>query len=337
MASSSRKRSRKSSRSSKTRTKTRRQDSWDAAGYGAAYSSLKPGDVVNHWQIQHKLGEGGMGSVWAAQHLVNGRKAAIKVMLPEGAKDAFAVELFGREGEVDNIVDHAIGRLPKTGAVEVYDNGVLADGSPYMVMEILEGDDLDGLLRKGRLNQADVLEVTDQALRVLEAAHQRGIVHRDLKPGNIFREKDGGVRVLDWGLASKIGAKDFNPNSVIGTPGFMAPEQAQGGGRYAGPEADIFGISATMYALLSGRVPATSVEDTAACSITPIEQVAPNVPAYLAGIINKGLSCNPKNRYHSAAEMLQDLEPIVAGLRVHRQYPHVEAAVQEQLARAGLG
>lgn len=328
--------SRKSS--GQRKTKTAKADSWLAAGFSAPYSSLKMGDVIGgRWQIKRKLGEGGMGTVWEAQHLINGRKAAVKVMMLNGAQDPLAVKMFEREGEVDNIVDRAAGRMPRAGAVEVYDSGTLEDGAPYMVMEVLDGDDLEGLFRKGKLTSyGDILEAADSALHVLEGAHSKGIIHRDLKPANIFREKDGGVRVLDWGLSSKRGTSDFQPGTVLGTPGFMAPEQAQGESNKAGPEADIYGLSATLYSLITGRPPSDTVDDTRQCRITRIEEVAPAVPAYLAGVINKGLGCNPKDRFRSATEMRAALQPLLDAMRTQQDYPHVEEAVQAQLRRTGL-
>jgi serine/threonine-protein kinase len=306
-------RSNKNRKSGKARPASKK-DSWLEGGFAPPASSVSVGDVLDgRWKITKKLGEGGMGSVWAAQHIVNGRKAAIKIMLPSVASDPFMRELFEREGLLSNEIDEAAKMPLQTGpgAVKVFDNGTLVDGSPYMVMEMLKGDDLGHLAQKGMLTGIDVLHAMDAVLHTLEGAHKLGIVHRDLKPDNIYVTDLGDVKVLDQGLASKVGKRDFNAGSRLGTPGYMPPEQIQGGARYAGPEADIYSVGATAYSLLSGQTPTSAksaMEGIVECPVPPLRTVAPYVPEHIAAMVDKALACNPKDRYRTATAMRKDLE-----------------------------
>jgi len=279
-------------------------------------SSIKVGDVIDgRWRVLRKLGEGGMGSVWEVRHVINGWHAAMKVALPTVGASAFARGMFEREGKLANIIDeatHASNGIDDSGAVEVYDTAMLPDGSPYMVMEFLEGSDLSDLAQTGKLTENEVLRIVDRTLHVLESANKNHIVHRDIKPENIFvKKKTGGVRLLDYGLASQYGSEDVGANSVIGTPGYMAPEQILGGSRYATAETDIYGVGATAYRMLSGYspyAPDNVDQRIVACPTPPLRSVAPNVPEHVAAVVDKALACAPSERYSSAKAMRDDLE-----------------------------
>jgi eukaryotic-like serine/threonine-protein kinase len=179
----------------------------------------------NKYTLERLLGFGGMGAVYAATHR-NRKKFAIKMLHSSLSTNVEVRERFLREGRVANTVAHS-------GAVAVLDDDVAEDGSAFLVMELLEGTSVDDLWQQRGLSLRGVLALAEQLLDVLDAAHGKGIVHRDLKPANMFITSDGVVKVLDFGIArlrepqlmaaTKTGA-------AMGTPGFMAPEQALGEG-----------------------------------------------------------------------------------------------------------
>lgn len=202
------------------------------------------------WYLDSLIGIGGMAAVYAATHR-NGSRGAIKVLSQRLARNADVRERFLREGYVANKVGHP-------GAVAVIDDDAGDDGSAFLVMELLEGHDLDGWLRQsgGRLSPQATLAVCDQVLDVLDAAHRRGIVHRDLKPANLFVTNDGRVKLLDFGLArlrdTKVSKVSTALGAVLGTPAYLPPEQALGKSKLVDPRSDFFALGAVMYRLLSG-------------------------------------------------------------------------------------
>ncbi len=190
-------------------------------------AQTRVGSVVNEkWTIDRLIGIGGMAVVYSATHR-NKKKAAIKMLHPELSMDPDIRARFLREGYVANSVEHA-------GAVRVDDDDVAEDGAAFLVMELLEGETLQARhQRRGqRLPPAEAVGIIDPLLDVLVAAHAKGIVHRDLKPENVFLTQDGQVKVLDFGIARLRELRDTNAatrtGSLLGTPAFMAPEQARG-------------------------------------------------------------------------------------------------------------
>jgi serine/threonine-protein kinase len=182
--------------------------------------------LVGRWRLGRLLGEGGMSSVYAAVHR-NGRELAIKVLNPDLAGNERARTRFLREGYIANHVGHQ-------GVVSVLDEGVTDDGVTFLVMELLVGATLEQLRRRrgGVLPENEVLVVADHVLDVLTAAHGKGVVHRDIKPSNVFLTTDGVLKLLDFGVASLREVFDMERatrnGAVLGTPGFIAPEQARG-------------------------------------------------------------------------------------------------------------
>jgi hypothetical protein len=216
---------------------------------------MAPGTVVaERYQVEHKLGEGGMGRVYRAIQLNLRRPVALKVLSPELADDA-GRRRFVREARVASALRHP-------SAVEIYDVG--DDGKHvYIAMELLTGDVLRDLLQAqdhGRLTIGPALEITMQIADLLVAAHALPLVHRDLKPENVFVEHDREgrlrVRVVDFGLAFIDGDKDTGrltrEGLVVGTPAFLAPEQAQGAP--VGPPADIYSLGCVLYEMLTGQM-----------------------------------------------------------------------------------
>ena len=266
------------------------------------------GQTLNgKWHLDRVLDVGGMAAVFVATHR-NGKKVAVKMLLPFYAASAPVRERFLREGYAANKVDHR-------GAVSVLDDDITADGAPFLVMELLEGESLETWLARagGRLTAPDVLAVADQVLDVLAAAHEKGIVHRDIKPANVFVTTEGVVKVLDFGLArmkdAQIGVAPTASGVVLGTPSYLPPEQAQGKPSLVDHRSDLFSVGALMFRALVGRPvhdgKSTTEKLVAAMQnrAKPVREVAPHVPACVADVVDKALAYERENRWQDARAM----------------------------------
>jgi len=221
------------------------------------------GHRINNYEVQRLIGEGGMGAVYIAQHTLIGRKAAIKVLRREFSEDAGLVSRFMNEARAAAAIGHP-------NIVDVVDVGNLPDGTPYMMMEFLVGEDLSKLLaRSGPLPVEVALPLALQAGSAIGAAHEKGIVHRDLKPENLFLVPDPTapgqrrVKVLDFGIAKLRG--DFSGGSVktktgslLGTPQYMSPEQCRGIPDDIDHRSDIYSFGIILYEMLCGSPPFVS-------------------------------------------------------------------------------
>jgi serine/threonine protein kinase len=215
--------------------------------------------VIGSYRITQTLGVGGMGAVYAGEHKELGRKAAIKVLLPELSQNQDVVERFFNEARAAAAIKHP-------GIVQIYDFDYQADGSAYIAMEFLEGEGLDARLRRlGKLPVQQALRFTGQIASALAMAHGRGIFHRDLKPGNIFIIPDpqvvGGerIKILDFGIAKITrpddpGAGRTQAGTVMGSPSYMAPEQCRGAGEID-HRADLYSVGCILFEMLCGRPP----------------------------------------------------------------------------------
>jgi serine/threonine-protein kinase len=217
---------------------------------------MVPGTQVGAYRVLQQIGEGGMGSVWLAEHTMLGRRAAIKVLHPMFTARPDIVMRFFNEAR-------AATAISDPGIVQIFDFGTHVDGCAYIAMEMLEGEPLDRRLRRlGRMPIADALRILRQVASTLGVAHQRGIVHRDLKPENIFLVRDpeviGGERakVLDFGIAKLTGeaGAHTNTSTVMGTPAYMSPEQCRGAGR-VDQRSDVYSLGCMLFALVTGGPP----------------------------------------------------------------------------------
>jgi serine/threonine-protein kinase len=266
------------------------------------------GTVLNgKYHLDHVLGVGGMAVVYAATHR-NSKVFAVKVLHPELSFHEAIRTRFLREGYLANQVKHP-------GAVSVLDDDVAEDGSAFVVMELLEGAPLDAIAAKGPLPLPLVLSIGDALLDVLVAAHARGIVHRDLKPGNVFLTCDGTLKVLDFGIARlREGTASHATlgGSLLGTPAFMAPEQALASGEIDA-QTDLWGVGATLYSLLAGRTVhdgdnAPQVLVSAATRpARSLASVASGVPDPVVRVIDRALAFYKKDRWASASAMREAL------------------------------
>lgn len=263
--------------------------------------------LKNKWRLTTLLGVGGVASVYAASHR-NGSRAAIKILHPEYSSDTEVRSRFLLEGYAANTVDHS-------GAVRVLDDDRTDDGVIFVVMELLEGETLEQRAARngGSLPCAEVLVAVSGVLDVLTAAHDKAVFHRDLKPDNIFLTESGDLKVLDFGLAHM--SRPLNaPRSatrlgwMMGTPGFMPPEQVRGQWELVDGRSDLWAVGATMYALLSGRRvhSEASEEDAFVAAVQPVPslaKVAPNVPGDVVGIVDRALALDRATRFQTAPQM----------------------------------
>ena len=216
---------------------------------------LDVGAVVGEtYRIEGLIGRGGMGAVWAAEHLrLPGKHVAVKVLLDAAAGGDEMLQRFRREAEIAS-------RLGHPNIVEVLDFNTLPTGQPYIVLEYLQGETLAGRLASGRLQLDEALAITRQIGSALQAAHRAGVVHRDLKPDNVFLctpEEDlpTRVKVLDFGISKIRGSQSLRTQDAIlmGTPQYMSPEQATGKNTTVDARTDVFALGAIVYEMLGGQ------------------------------------------------------------------------------------
>jgi eukaryotic-like serine/threonine-protein kinase len=265
--------------------------------------------LLDKWHLDALIGIGGMAAVFAATHR-NGLRGAVKILWFPCSCDEEIRSRFLREGYIANRVDHP-------GAVRVLDDDTTTDGRAFLVMELLDGQPLHVLAEAqgGRLDAARVLLVSYQVLDVLGAAHDQGIVHRDIKPENLFLTSDGRVKVLDFGIAridegGAPAARTTQSGALMGTPGFMAPEQARGRWDLVGPQSDIWSVGATMFALLSGAAvhdgEGTIAEIVSASFTKPARSIAtamPDLPGVLVDLVDRALALEPAARWSDVRSM----------------------------------
>jgi hypothetical protein len=300
----------------------------------AAPASDLVGQVVaDRYHVVKKLGEGGLGQVYLAEHVKMGRRSAIKVMNPSMVHDPDAVARFNREASNASRITH-----PNVCAI--YDFGETPDGLIYLAMEFIEGEPLTDLLkREGALPVPRATAVFMQTADALQAAHDLGIVHRDLKPDNIMltSRKGGGemVKVVDFGIAKAVGGdeagqKVTKTGLVVGTPEFMSPEQLSGDpldGR-----SDLYSLALVFYRMLIGKLPfeATSAQETMIKRLTdePITLAAArpdlSFPAGLQPVLDTALARTPVERYQSVAKFAADVAA-VTGRPMTGAVPHTRS------------
>ncbi len=270
--------------------------------------------MLGTYRIVKKLGEGGMGAVYLAEHALLGRRAAVKVLQPALSANQDIVQRFFNEAR-------AATAIADPGIVQIFDFGYHTDGSAYIVMEFLEGEALDARLKRfGRLAPEDALRILRQVAASLHAAHGRGIVHRDLKPENIFlvpdREVAGGERakILDFGIAkltNDAGSKvKTQTAAIMGTPVYMSPEQCRGAG-YVDHRSDLYSLGCVLYHLLVGRPPfdGEGVGEIIAAHLrepAPVPSaLAPGVPPAVDALVARCLAKQPEARFATAAELAE--------------------------------
>ncbi len=271
-------------------------------------------EFAERYRVEARIGQGGMAEVYRGFDPALDRTVAIKVLLPPYDRDAGFVARFRREAQ-------AAARLSHPNIVGVYDTG--ADGdTQYIVMEYIEGRTLASFLAGGgKPTPMQAVELGDKIAGALAAAHAQGIVHRDIKPANVMVTREGAVKVMDFGIARlQSDATAPQTSSVIGTPAYFSPEQAQG--LPVDARSDIYSLGCVLYELLAHRPPFTGDTPVAIAykqvneSPVPPSQVNPDVSPRLDAVVMKCMAKNPANRYQSAAELSEDLDRVRKGQEV---------------------
>lgn len=286
----------------------------------AAGAALIGRTVAGRYRIVGLLGEGGMGAVYVAEHLLIGRRVALKRLHPELANDEKAVTRFQREARAAAATGHE-------HIVEVLDLGYSEDGAPFLVMEYVRGKSLTDILRReGRLVPERAAQIMGQVLAALSAVHAHGIVHRDLKPDNILLTRKGSdkdyVKILDFGISKMKKDEEDALNLtrtgvMLGTPYYMSPEQARGD-RDLDHRVDLYAAGIILFETLSGRLPFEAANYHALLQAilrhepTRLDRLVPNLPPKLVEIAHRAFSRDAAARYASASEMLAELVPFGA-------------------------
>jgi serine/threonine protein kinase len=287
--------------------------------------ALSPGNRLGPYEILSPLGAGGMGEVYRARDTRLGRDVAIKVLPPHLAADQTAVARFQREAR-------AVAALSHPNILALFDVGT-DNHVAYVVTELLEGQTLRERLQGGALEIDAAIKLGGQLVQGLAAAHERGIVHRDLKPENLFITRTGQLKILDFGLARQdAGAgtlaetrDDTAPGTVLGTVGYMAPEQVRG--HATDHRTDLFAVGTVLYEMLSGRrtFAAPSAADTMAAIVrdrpTDLSGINPRVPIALTRIVSRCLEKDPALRFQSATDLAFALEGQSDHARSSREIP----------------
>jgi serine/threonine protein kinase len=305
--------------------------------------ALAPGTRLGPYEIVAPLGAGGMGEVYRARDTKLSRDVAIKVLPPHLSDRPESLARFEREAK-------AVAALSHPNILAIFDFGT-HEGTAYAAMELLEGSTLRDRLATGPLPPRKAAEIGQQIAQGLAAAHEKGIVHRDLKPENLFLTKDGQVKVLDFGLArqgvaaatesdeSPTRSRHTDPGMVVGTAGYMSPEQVRGAP--LDHRSDIFSFGAVLYEMVSGR--RAFQRDTPAETMTAILREDPpemgalveGLPGTLGGIIQHCLEKQVEERFQSARDLAFDLASLARGTSASGSGPSVDAGRGSLLRRLG--
>jgi serine/threonine protein kinase len=268
--------------------------------------------VVPGYEVLGVLGKGGMGVVYKARQRGLGRVVALKMILHAEHAGEQERQRFQAEAE-------AVARLQHPNIVQIYEVGEQR-GLPYFSLEFCPSGSLDKKLSGTPLPPVEAAKLVQTLALAMQAAHVKGILHRDLKPANVLLGEDGTPKITDFGLAKKLGEQgQTQTGAVMGTPSYMAPEQASGRSKEIGPAADIYALGAMLYELLTGRPPfkAASALDTILQVVrdepVSVRQLQPNVPKDIETICHKCLHKEPRKRYASAGALAEDLSRFVAG------------------------
>ncbi len=306
---------------------------------------IAPNTILGHYEIIAHLGAGGMGEVWRALDTHLNREVAIKVLPTEYANNPDRLHRFEQEARATSALNHP-------NILTVHDLG-LHKGAPYIVAELLGGEELRAVLKRGAIELSRALDYAQQIASGLAAAHVKSIVHRDLKPENLFVTTDSFVKILDFGLAklrppeiipdseAPTQRKATDPGTVMGTANYMSPEQARG--QEVDARSDIFSLGLVLYEMIAGQPPFTGVNalDVIGAILNqepaPLRQFVPDLPAELQRIVSKALRKDREQRYQHVKDLLIDLKDLRHELEFEeklraRQKPKTQSGEGSKLA-----
>jgi serine/threonine protein kinase len=288
-----------------------------APDHDASSGPLQAGHLISAYRIERLVGVGGMGWVYRARHELNERRAALKILREDQLACDRAIDRVMREATI-------LASVPHPGLPRFYECGMLDDGRPWIAMELVEGVALADHMQGGPLDADAVIDVVVQVADVLAAVHARQFTHRDLKPDNIILapgDERFPIRVIDWGIAlAGAGARFTNMNEAIGTPTYMAPEQARG--NKTEERTDVYGLGVVAYQALTGRAPfvaASAVEILVQHLNRPPPALAPrcpDAPYGLVELVEHMLAKDPEERPRAA-----EISARLGKLRAARQQP----------------
>lgn len=289
-----------------------------------APSKIVGGVLAGRYRVVRLCGEGGMGRVYEAEHIEIGKRVAVKVLHPAYTRTPDVVERFRREAR-------AASRIGHPNIVNVTDSGTTDDGSFFFVMEFIEGIELGlAIHRAGPMPAVRALRITEQMCRALQAAHDAGVIHRDLKPENVLLISNMGdqdfVKVLDFGIAksaeveeqTKAGRRLTRPGVAMGTPEYMAPEQAAG--RAADPRSDIYAVGSIMYEMLTGDPPYEGenvmevLHKKATQAPRSLAELRPDLPPAVCELVERAMARAPAQRPQSMAALAEEIRGLLATL-----------------------
>jgi serine/threonine protein kinase len=289
--------------------------------------ALERGSSIGSYRVLFRLGSGGMGEVWRARDTRRDLDVAIKVLSPDAVRDPDRMSRFAMEARAASSLQHR-------NILTIHEIGE-SEAGPYLVTEYVEGSTVRNLLNDGALPPARAVDVALQAAEGVATAHAVGIVHRDLKPENLMINKEGVVKILDFGLAKLIRPGEVSEENalnvartatgmIIGTAGYLSPEQLMGG--KASERSDVFALGVVLYEMLAGDNPFRRNNAVATFSAIlrddppPFDPRIGPVPAELTAVLAKALAKKPEDRYPSARELAADLR----GLHTRLAPPLVE-------------
>jgi eukaryotic-like serine/threonine-protein kinase len=292
------------------------------------------------YHLVRLIGEGGMGAVYEAEHIRLPRRFAVKLLRAEVGADPVAIERFRREADIASSIGHE-------HIVDVVDFNVTGAGVPYMVLELLEGEDLGTRIkRNGHLTPAELRPILDQVAEALDAAHSRGVIHRDLKPQNLFLCKRGGrddfIKILDFGISKIVHSPSVvtQAGTVFGTPNYMSPEQAQGPGVDLDPRTDVFTLGVVCYEALTGQLAFDGSSAAATlykvCHTDPIppHSLVADLPPAVEAVVMRAMAKAVEDRWQSARQVAAAFTAAVEGKPLPAEIPsdgilHVRPAVPD--------
>lgn len=268
------------------------------------------GDKISNYIIKEFIAEGGMGSVYLCEHETLGRKAAVKILHPEYAANKEVISRFKREAKT-------LSELKHPNIVEILDFGV-QDEKPFLIMEYIEGQPLDEYIAKvtGPIEEKDAITIMTQILKAVQLAHEKGIIHRDLKPSNVIINRKKEIKILDFGIAKKLGSDDYNKTRIgqkLGTLPYMSPEQVKGLSDIS-YSTDIYSLGVLLYQMVTGKPPYGDnlteydiSKNVVEFPLPRIKEVYPNAKNYFQAIIDKSTEKHAEKRFVSANEFRETL------------------------------
>jgi predicted Ser/Thr protein kinase len=291
------------------------------------------GRSLGHFQVLAYLGSGGMGEVYLAEDNRLRRKVALKLLARDCIGSEGRLPRFEREALAASALNH-----PNIVTIHEIDE---SDGVPFIATEFVEGQTLRALVNRERLDTAKALDIVEQVARALEAAHAAGIIHRDIKPENIMVRADGLVKILDFGIAKLIGPqseavdKYTIPGMMIGTTGYMSPEQTRG--LELDARTDIFSLGVVLYEMIAGQAPfqghtkSDLIAEILKTEPLPLGHYSRDLPRELENIVNKALRKDREERYQTVKDLLVDLK----GLRQEVEFGAKQPAMTGAVAAPG--